>query len=121
MLGDEDALHQVFGCNTAHAYLVSASAADRLLERLPQPPEIWQWLTRHRAVDRFYYRNLSPGLTVVALSPALIDQDVYGHGGWSGAGFWIHPSAGVAYVLLTKIDSPGFDADALDNAIIGAL
>jgi hypothetical protein len=73
-VGGGHALHQVFGCNTAHAYLVSASAADRLLERLPQPPEIWQWLTRHRAVDRFYYRNLSPEMTVIALSPALIDQ-----------------------------------------------
>ncbi|MDN3494807.1 serine hydrolase domain-containing protein [Planococcus sp. APC 4015] len=54
-------------------------------------------------------------------APGLIDQDAYGHGGWSGAEFWIHPSAGVAYVLLTNIASPTFEADALDNAIIGAL
>jgi len=73
-LGEGRSLHQVFGCNTAHAYLVSARAADWLLDRLPQPEDIWKWLTRHRAVDRFYYRNLSPAMTVTALSPALINQ-----------------------------------------------
>lgn len=73
--GGRHSLHQVFGCNTAHAYLVSASGAKGLLHRLPQPDEIWKWLTRHRAVDRYYYRNLSPEMTVVALSPALIHQE----------------------------------------------
>lgn len=68
-------LHQVFGCNTAHAYLVSARARDRLLDLLPEQGDIWKWLTRHRAVDRFYYRNLSPELVITALSPALIDQE----------------------------------------------
>lgn len=73
-LGTTHALHQVFGCNTAHAYLVSRHAIGRLLDLLPQPDDIWRWLTRHRAVDRFYYRNLSPALAVTAISPALIDQ-----------------------------------------------
>ena len=74
-VGNNHSLHQVFGCNTAHAYLVSARAAKRLLQRLPHPDEIWKWLTRHRAVDRYYYRNLSPEMTVIALSPALIHQE----------------------------------------------
>jgi GR25 family glycosyltransferase involved in LPS biosynthesis len=73
-LGSSHALHQVFGCNTAHAYLVSRHAMDRMLALLPEPHDIWRWLTRHRAVDRFYYRNLSPALTVTAVSPALIGQ-----------------------------------------------
>jgi hypothetical protein len=68
------ALHQVFGCNTAHAYLLSASAIDHILRLLPSPPEIWPWLARHRAIDRFYYHNLSPKLTITALSPSLIVQ-----------------------------------------------
>lgn len=73
----------------------------------PYPAERGQdwgftWNLRHRALG-------------------LIDQDVFGHGGWSGAEFWIHPTAGVAYVLLTNIAAPTFDADALDNAVIGAL
>jgi CubicO group peptidase (beta-lactamase class C family) len=52
-------------------------------------------------------------------APGLIDRDVYGHGGWSGTEFWVHPGAGVAYVLLTNQGTrPGVDADELDNAII---
>jgi glycosyl transferase family 25 len=73
-LGANRALHQVFGCNAAHAYIVSKRAIVHLLEILPQPEDIWHWLTRHRAVDRFYYRNLSPTLTVTAVSPPLIEQ-----------------------------------------------
>lgn len=53
-------------------------------------------------------------------APGLIDRDVYGHGGWSGAEFWIHPSAGVAYVFLTNAAPAELDPDRLDNAIIGA-
>jgi hypothetical protein len=73
-LGSSHALHQVFGCNTAHAYLVSRHAITRILALLPEPQDIWRWITRHRAVDRFYYRNLSPALTVTAISPAVIEQ-----------------------------------------------
>lgn len=73
-LGMGRGLHQVFGCNTAHAYLLTASAIDWILERLPSPSSIWPWLSRHRAIDRYYSRNLSPALTVLALSPSLILQ-----------------------------------------------
>ncbi|MFE1665285.1 serine hydrolase domain-containing protein [Microbacterium sp. P02] len=55
-------------------------------------------------------------------APGLIDRDVYGHGGWSGTEFWVHPTAGVAYVLLTNLAArPGVDADELDNAVVAAL
>ena len=55
-------------------------------------------------------------------APGLIDRDVYGHGGWSGAEFWIHPSAGLAWVLMTnQAARPGVDADELDNAVISGL
>jgi len=55
-------------------------------------------------------------------APGLIDRDVYGHGGWAGTELWIHPGAGVAWVLLTnRADRPGVDIDELDNAVIGAL
>ena len=54
-------------------------------------------------------------------APGLIDRDVYGHGGWSGTEFWVHPTAGVAWVLLTnQAQRPDVNADELDNAIIGA-
>jgi CubicO group peptidase (beta-lactamase class C family) len=55
-------------------------------------------------------------------APGLIDRDVYGHGGWSGAEFWIHPTAGVAYVLLTnRAIRPGVNLDELDNAVVSAI
>lgn len=55
-------------------------------------------------------------------APGLIDRDVYGHGGWAGTEFWVHPTAGVSWVLLTnRALHADVDADALDNAIIGAL
>jgi CubicO group peptidase (beta-lactamase class C family) len=53
-------------------------------------------------------------------APGLIDRDAYGHGGWAGAEFWIHPSAGVAYIFLTNAALPDLDTDRLDNAVIGA-
>jgi len=55
-------------------------------------------------------------------APGLIDRDVYGHGGWSGAEFWVHPTAGVAYVLLTnRALRPGVDSDELDNAVVSGV
>ena len=55
-------------------------------------------------------------------APGLIARDAYGHGGWSGTEFWVHPEAGVAWVLLTnQAMRPGVDTDELDNAIVGAL
>jgi CubicO group peptidase (beta-lactamase class C family) len=54
-------------------------------------------------------------------APGLIDRDVFGHGGWAGTEFWVHPSAGVAWVLLTnRALREGVDLDALDNAVVAA-
>ncbi|WP_324014333.1 serine hydrolase domain-containing protein [Microbacterium sp. JZ37] len=55
-------------------------------------------------------------------APALIDRDVYGHAGWSGTEFWIHPTAGIAWTLLTnRANGHGLDADQLDNAIVSGV
>lgn len=55
-------------------------------------------------------------------APGLIDRDAYGHGGWAGTEFWVHPSAGVCWVLLTnRAVRPGVDADQLDNAVISGI
>ena len=73
-LGSGYALHQVFGCSTTHAYLLSTHAMDCMLAALPTAESIWKWIARHRAIDRFLSRNLSPELKVTALSPSLIVQ-----------------------------------------------
>jgi len=55
-------------------------------------------------------------------APGLIDRDVFGHGGWAGTEFWVHPTAGLAWVLMTnQAARPGVDADELDNAVITGL
>jgi CubicO group peptidase (beta-lactamase class C family) len=52
-------------------------------------------------------------------APGLIDHDVYGHGGWAGTEFWVHPGAGLCWVLLTnRAVREGVDADQLDNAVV---
>lgn len=55
-------------------------------------------------------------------APGLIDRDVYGHAGWAGTEFWVHPTAGLAWVLLTnRAVRDGVDIDELDNAIVSGL
>jgi hypothetical protein len=73
-LGHAHGLWSVSGCNTAHAYLVAATTYDWILARLPDEREVWQWLSRHRAIDRWYYRNLSRRWRVLAVSPSVVNQ-----------------------------------------------
>ncbi|WP_345800602.1 serine hydrolase domain-containing protein [Microbacterium sp. AZCO] len=54
-------------------------------------------------------------------APSLIDRDVFGHAGWSGTEFWVHPTAGVAWVLLTNTAESPANPDELDNAIVAGL
>ncbi|GAA4379438.1 serine hydrolase domain-containing protein [Agromyces bauzanensis] len=54
----------------------------------------------------------------------LLARDTFGHGGWAGAEFWITPSAGVCFVLLTNLGAGfrrlGVDADELHNVVAAA-
>lgn len=55
-------------------------------------------------------------------APGLLEQRVYGHGGWAGAEFWLYPDLDLCFVLLTNIASPsrlGIDVDQLHNAVVG--
>lgn len=54
-------------------------------------------------------------------SPAFIDPGAFGHGGWAGTEFWVHPDAGLAWVLMTSRPDSGFDVHALDNAVVSGL
>jgi glycosyl transferase family 25 len=73
-LGDRHGLYQLHGCNTAHAYLVRKSAREWILRHLPDEGQIWPWLAQHRAVDRWYQRQLGLRFPVVCVSPSLINQ-----------------------------------------------
>ncbi|KRE31352.1 serine hydrolase [Agromyces sp. Soil535] len=54
-------------------------------------------------------------------APGLLARDTYGHGGWAGCEFWITPSRGVCFALLTNLGGGfgryGVDGDQLHNAI----
>ena len=54
-------------------------------------------------------------------APGLIDHDVYGHGGWAGTEFWVHPTAGLAWVLMTNRAQRDIDADQLSNAVVSGV
>jgi hypothetical protein len=64
----------VFGCSTTHAYLLHERSYGWLLQHLPEPASVWHWISRHRAIDRWYYRHLARRFRVCAVSPSLIDQ-----------------------------------------------
>ena len=72
---DADAsVARVFGCNCTHAYLVNATARDWILSALPEEPAIWPWIARHRAIDRWYARQLGRRFRVWVVSPSWINQ-----------------------------------------------
>ncbi|ODU04713.1 MAG: hypothetical protein ABS89_03515 [Thiobacillus sp. SCN 63-1177] len=75
-LPDGHTLCRVSGCSTTHAYLLRHTTFDWLLAHLPEPDNIWPWVSRHRAIDRWYYRNLARRYVVTAVSPAVINQQV---------------------------------------------
>ncbi|MGR0320597.1 serine hydrolase domain-containing protein [Agromyces sp. ZXT2-3] len=58
-------------------------------------------------------------------APGLLTTDTFGHGGWAGTEFWITPSLGVCFVLMTNLGGGfgrfGVDADELHNAVATAV
>jgi len=66
------ALYQIFGCTGTFAYILKRDSFEWLLANLPTAETIWTWVARHRAIDRWYARNLSGRFTVHAVSPSLI-------------------------------------------------
>ncbi|MDR1283230.1 MAG: glycosyltransferase family 25 protein [Opitutaceae bacterium] len=73
-LGPAHDLHQIYGCLCTHAYLLRDTTCDWLLKRLPDEKSIWPWIARHRAIDRWYARNLARRLVVLAVSPGILAQ-----------------------------------------------
>lgn len=71
---DSFALHQIQGATTTHAYLVREAARDWILAQLPDESGVWPWLAAHRAIDRWYQRQLGLHFPVVCVSPSLVKQ-----------------------------------------------
>ena len=73
-LGEKRSLQQVYGCNCAHAYLVSAKVRQWALGKLPNQSQVWNWLSAHRAVDRWYRNTLGRHFKILCLSPGIFNQ-----------------------------------------------
>lgn len=65
------------GVIAAHAYIVSSELYDLLLEHMPTEDNVWEWLSRYRAID-VLYRDFVPfwkGVAVYVLHPVVCVQD----------------------------------------------
>lgn len=76
MEGDNVNLWQVEGVLATHGYLIPSGMYDRLLALLPEESNVWEWLTKYRAVDSMYrdYASALPGVRIYAVYPVLVDQ-----------------------------------------------
>lgn len=74
--GESTSLWQVEGVLATHAYLLPACMYDKVLSLLPLDENVWEWLTRYRAVDSMYrdYLSTLPGVRILALYPGLVAQ-----------------------------------------------
>lgn len=69
-------------------------------------------------------RHFGLGWHLRAGSRGLLDDNAFGHAGWSGTQWWLYPDRGLVIVLLTNLlDAPfyGVDFDRLNNAVIADL
>lgn len=80
------------GVLATHAYLLPASMYERVLALLPEEGNVWEWLSRYRAVDVLYRDFVStlPGVSIYALMPLMFSQsddpsDISGATSASGA------------------------------------
>lgn len=103
------ALYRIAGASTTHAYLLRDTTFDWLLARLPKASRVWEWTAMHRAIDRWYYRNLARRFRVCAVSPSIVNQT----GGISDITQRAHEK-----VHATHVDHSGHGA--LAHALLGA-
>ncbi|RZJ19286.1 MAG: glycosyltransferase family 25 protein [Brevundimonas sp.] len=69
-----DGLMGIHGALDAHAYVVTATLRDWLIERMPDEANLWPWIARERAVDRWYRREIGRRFTVMMCAPPLALQ-----------------------------------------------
>lgn len=77
MVQGEMELWKTEGVIAAHAYIVSAELYDMLLAHMPTQDNVWEWLSRYRAID-VLYRDFVPfwsGVSVYVMHPIICVQD----------------------------------------------
>lgn len=71
-------LLEVSGASTTVAYLLNGRVFASLLDELPDLHSIWPWVARHKAIDRWYSRNLNRFGRVYVCSPSIVLQQQIG-------------------------------------------
>lgn len=74
--GERRDVWRVSGVLATHAYLVPKSVYDIILDYLPTEHNVWEWMSKYKAVDVLYreYVALLPGMKVYALYPMIGKQ-----------------------------------------------
>jgi GR25 family glycosyltransferase involved in LPS biosynthesis len=72
---DEIRLLEVAGASNTVAYLLNGRVFAALLAELPEQQSIWPWVARHKAIDRWYSRNLNRFGRVYICSPSIVLQE----------------------------------------------
>jgi GR25 family glycosyltransferase involved in LPS biosynthesis len=75
---DEIRLLEVFGASNTVACLLNGRVFPALLDELPDQRSVWRWVARHKAIDRWYSRNLNRFGRVYVCSPSIVLQQQIG-------------------------------------------
>lgn len=65
-------LLEVAGAFSTVAYLLNGHCLKQLSRELPTEENIWEWVARHKTIDRWYSQNLSRYGEVYVFSPSLV-------------------------------------------------
>lgn len=76
---NENRLLEVAGAVNTVAYLLNGRVFAPLLAELPDQHSIWPWVARHKAIDRWYARNMNRFGRVYVCAPSIVRQQPIGH------------------------------------------
>lgn len=69
-----DGLMAIHGVHDTHAYVVNGPLRDWLIAHLPDETNVWGWIARERAVDRWMRREIGRRFSVKLCQPQLVIQ-----------------------------------------------
>lgn len=77
-IDSDTGLWEIDGALATHAYVLTSGLYQRILDCLPTEKDVWDWVSRHKAVDLFYRRFIShmKGVRVYAMLPPIMYQNL---------------------------------------------
>lgn len=73
-VAQDEGVMRIHGALDAHAYVVTARLREWLIARMPDEANLWPWIARERAVDRWYRREIGRHFRVAMCTPPLAVQ-----------------------------------------------